>query len=134
MPNRLTITASASSTHRIARIIPIQAVCPSMNSALVCALAFGKARSACVASWSANVSRLRSCSKVASKAACETVIGPRPSTSSTGDFSMPDTVRSSVLPLSDVIESVLPTFRPCSVAKPSSIRAPSAVSEPAVKS
>ena len=80
------------------------------------------------------MSRLRRCSKAPSNAACEIVIGPKPSTSSTGDFSIPVTVSVSSVPFIEVTVSGLPTRSECSFAKPSSTIAPSAVSFPAVKS
>ncbi len=101
IPNRDTITASASSTHSTARIWPIHAVWPSMNAALSSALAFGKpasARATASRGASTNVIRLRRWSNVASKAACEIVIGPRLRTSNAGDFSIPRTVSCSCLP------------------------------------
>ena len=70
MPNSETITASASSTHRTARIIPIHSVWESMKASLPSALALGYALPSALATASCgpstNVSRLRCWSNAAS--------------------------------------------------------------------
>ena len=76
-----------------------------------------------------NASRSRWFSNARANASLETVIGPRPSESRTGESSIPRTVSGSLTPFAEVTVTASPTFRPCSVAQPSSTTAPSVPSE-----
>ena len=71
-----------------------------------------------------NARRSRCASKARLNACIDTVIGPRPSESSTGDFSIPRTTSGSFTPFAEVTVIASPTFVPCSVAQPSSTTAP----------
>ena len=100
----------------------MSAVIESMYAPFVCALASGNAASAfdtaAASSAETSVSRFRLFSNAPSNVAWEIVIGPRPSASSTGDFSIASTVSASFVPLAEVTASGSPTFRWCSVAQP----------------
>src|SRR5215218_579513 len=128
IPNSDTITARASSTMNTASSVSMPFVMSVMNPSFVTMWASGKAASAFVTAAGSlvvrNARRSRRVSKARSNAVLETVIGPSPSESSTGDSSIPRTVSLSLTPLAEVSVIASPTLVPCSVAQPSSTMAP----------
>ena len=97
IPNSDTITASASSTMKMASSESMSAVMSAMNPSLLTRCVSGKAASAFSTAAGSlvvtNASRSRLVSKARSNACFDTVIGPSESESRTGDSSIPRTVQ-----------------------------------------
>src|SRR3954470_18448426 len=130
MPNRDTMTVRASRIMKTASSSSMPFVMSLMNPSLETTCASGNLASARSSAAAfvvvTNDSRSRCASKARSNAGRVTVIGPRPSESSTGDFSIPRTISGSLTPFAEVTVMRSPTSVPCSFAQPSSTTAPSA--------